>query len=101
MSSFLQRMGRTGRRPGQVANTTFFCETTEGVLQAIALVELAKAGWVEPVELERPLLAGAHPPAARDVAGGRRRRTAADAWEHLARVPDFQGIRRDEFDRLV
>ncbi|MBK8265354.1 MAG: hypothetical protein IPK80_28995 [Nannocystis sp.] len=44
-------MGRTGRRAGQVANTTFFCETDEGVLRAIALVELARARWVEAVEL--------------------------------------------------
>ena len=51
VSSFLQRMGRTGRRAGQVANTTFFCETSEGVLQAIALIELAKSGWVESVEV--------------------------------------------------
>jgi ATP-dependent Lhr-like helicase len=42
VSSFLQRMGRTGRRAGQTANTTFFCETTEGVLQAVALIELAR-----------------------------------------------------------
>ena len=49
VSSFLQRMGRTGRRAGQAANTTFFCETTEGVLQAVALTDLAKAGWVESV----------------------------------------------------
>jgi ATP-dependent Lhr-like helicase len=47
VSSFLQRMGRTGRRAGQVANTTFFCESSESVLQAIALIELAKSGWVE------------------------------------------------------
>jgi ATP-dependent helicase Lhr and Lhr-like helicase len=53
VSSFLQRMGRTGRRAGQTANITFFCETIEGMLQAIALVELAKAGWVESVEVER------------------------------------------------
>ncbi len=51
VSSFLQRMGRTGRRAGQTANTTFFCETSDGVLQAIALIELAKAGWVERVRL--------------------------------------------------
>ena len=50
VSSFLQRMGRTGRREGQAANTTLFCESSEGVLQAIALVELARAGWVENVE---------------------------------------------------
>ena len=53
VSSFLQRMGRTGRRVGQTANTTFFCELDEGVLQAIALVELAKAGWVELVTIDR------------------------------------------------
>ena len=51
VGSFLQRMGRTGRRAGQVANTTFFCETSEAVLQAIALIELAKSGWVESVEV--------------------------------------------------
>ena len=38
VSSFLQRMGRTGRREGQAANTTFFCENAEGVLQKILQV---------------------------------------------------------------
>jgi len=52
VSSFLQRMDRTGRRPGQVANTTFFCETTDGVLQAIALIELVKSGGVEHVAVD-------------------------------------------------
>ena len=40
----------TGRRAGQVANTTFFCEATEGVLQAINQTELAKGGRAEGVE---------------------------------------------------
>ena len=100
VSSFLQRMGRTGRRPGQASNTTFLCETTEGVLQAIALVELAKAGWVEPVELDRrcwPVLI--HQLLAMSLAGDGI--TGDDAWEHLARVPDFQGIHRAEYDRLL
>ncbi|MFU8803924.1 MAG: DEAD/DEAH box helicase, partial [Bradymonadaceae bacterium] len=69
VSSFMQRMGRTGRRPGQSANTTFFCESPETVLQAIALIELAKKGWVESVEvndrcwpvLVHQLLATPHP----------------------------------------
>lgn len=98
--SFLQRMGRTGRREGQAANTTFFCETSEGVLQAIALVELARSGWVESVEVEgrcwpvliHQLLALA---LAHDGV------STEDAWEHLGRVPDFREIRREEFDRLV
>ena len=100
VTSFLQRMGRTGRRPGQASNTTFLCETTEGVLQAIALVELAKAGWVEPVELDRrcwPVLI--HQLLAMALAGDGI--TGDDAWEHLARVPDFQGIHRAEYDRLL
>lgn len=49
VSSFLQRLGRTGRRHGSVANTTFFIQKPETFLQAIAIVELARAGWVEPV----------------------------------------------------
>lgn len=100
VSSFLQRMGRTGRRSGQVANTTFFCETSEGVVQAIALIELTKQRWVERVELDdrcwpvlvlqllaMSLAAGGIPP--------------DDAWAHLSTVPDFKGIHRAEYDRLV
>ena len=100
VGSFLQRMGRTGRREGKAANTTFFCETDEGVLQAIALVELAKARWVESVELSKrvwPVLV--HQLLALSLAtdgiGPDR------AWEHLSRVPDLSGITRAEFDRLV
>ncbi len=100
VSSFLQRMGRTGRRAGQAANTTFFCETTEGVLQAVALVELAKSGWVESVAVERrcwPVLI--HQVLALALAGGGV--TAEEAWAHLSGVVDFQGIAREEYDRLV
>ncbi|MCZ7420574.1 DEAD/DEAH box helicase [Verrucosispora sp. WMMA2121] len=100
VSSFLQRMGRTGRRAGQAANTTFFCETTDGVVQAIALVELAKAGWVEPVEAEDrcwPVLI--HQLLAMSLSSDGI--TVAAAWEHLSRVPDFRGIHQAEFDRLL
>ena len=100
VSSFLQRMGRTGRRAGQVANTTFFCETSEGVLQAIALIELAKSGWVESVDVSQrcwPVLI--HQLLALSLANDGI--TAEAAWSHLSRVPDFRGITRDEFDRLI
>ncbi len=100
VSSFLQRMGRTGRREGQVANTTFFCETTDGVLQAIALIELAKSGWVEHVSVNErcwPVLI--HQLLAMSLADDGV--APQPAWDHLSRVPDFKGIRREEFDRLV
>ena len=100
VSSFLQRMGRTGRRTGQAANTTFLCKTDEAVLQAIALIELAKAGWVENVAVQdrcwpvfiHQLLALALAEAGVPIEA---------AWAHLSRVPDFAGITRDEFDRLL
>ncbi|MGW3614531.1 DEAD/DEAH box helicase [Micromonospora sp. NPDC005163] len=100
VSSFLQRMGRTGRRAGQAANTTFFCETTDGVVQAIALVELAKAGWVEPAEAEDrcwPVLI--HQLLAMSLSSDGI--TATAAWDHLSQVPDFRGIHQAEFDRLL
>ena len=100
VSSFLQRMGRTGRRAGQVANTTFFCESSESVLQAIALIELAKSGWVESVDVTQrrwPVLI--HQLLALSLANDGI--TTEAAWSHLSRVPDFRGIARDEFDRLI
>ncbi len=100
VGSFLQRMGRTGRRPGQVANTTFFCETAEGVLQAIALVELAKSGWVESVEvIDRCWPVLIHQLLALALAGDGV--TAEAAWAHLSRVTDFSGISREEYDQLI
>ena len=100
VGSFLQRMGRTGRRKGQVANSTFFCETEEGVLQATALIELAKSGWVEDVEVNDrcwPVLI--HQLLAMSLASNGI--SADDAWNHLSVVPDFKGIGRDEFDGLI
>ncbi|GMV42201.1 MAG: ATP-dependent helicase [Myxococcales bacterium] len=100
VGSFLQRMGRTGRRPGQAANTTFFCETAEGVVQAVALIELARAGWVESVALDGrcwPVLL--HQLLAMALADDGV--TFDDAWQHLATVSDFAGISRDEGERLV
>jgi ATP-dependent Lhr-like helicase len=49
VASFLQRLGRTGRRAGTRATCTFFCLTPESMLQAVALVRLAESGWVEDV----------------------------------------------------
>ena len=48
VSSFLQRMGRTGRRAGTTPNCTFLATDEEAVLQAAALLELHAEGYVEP-----------------------------------------------------
>ncbi len=100
VSSFLQRMGRTGRRDGAVANTTFFCETVGDVVQAMALVELARDGWVESIPPQtRCWAVFVHQLLAFTLeAGGV---TRGEAWRKLSRLPDLAGIGRAEFDAVI
>jgi ATP-dependent Lhr-like helicase len=49
VSSFLQRMGRSGRRAGLKRNYLFLTTTDESFLIACGLVRLWKEGYVEPV----------------------------------------------------
>jgi ATP-dependent Lhr-like helicase len=50
VASFLQRMGRTGRRSGTTRNCLFLATTENGLLQAAALIDLWQDGYVEPIE---------------------------------------------------
>ncbi|MGW5271344.1 DEAD/DEAH box helicase [Streptomyces sp. NPDC004044] len=49
VASFLQRLGRTGRRPGSMRNCLFLALDEAGLLSAAALLLLWSRGWVEPV----------------------------------------------------
>ena len=49
VASFLQRLGRTGRRPGSTRNCLFLTVDEDGLLGAAALLLLWSRGWVEPV----------------------------------------------------
>jgi ATP-dependent Lhr-like helicase len=49
VSSFLQRLGRSGRRPGRSRNCLFLTISAEAFLRAAALLHLWKKGYVEPV----------------------------------------------------
>ena len=53
VASFLQRLGRTGRRPGSARNALFLTTTDEGLLQAAGLLLLWSRGYVEPVVAPR------------------------------------------------
>lgn len=100
VSSFKQRLGRTGRRAGQTSTMAFFCEDTESVLLAAALVELSRAKWVEAV----PVLTRCWPVLVQQVMAMALQHgalEARDAWAQLSRVPDFSGISRAEFDALL
>lgn len=49
VASFLQRLGRTGRRPGITRNCLFLTRDGDALLEAAALLLLWGRGWVEPV----------------------------------------------------
>ncbi|MCG8965465.1 DEAD/DEAH box helicase [Streptomyces sp. CL12-4] len=49
VASFLQRIGRTGRRVGTVRNCLFLTTRKDTLLQAAGLLLLWSRGWVEPV----------------------------------------------------
>ncbi|MEV8366655.1 DEAD/DEAH box helicase [Streptomyces niveus] len=49
VASFLQRIGRTGRRPGSTRNCLFLATRKDSLLQAAALLLLWGRGWVESV----------------------------------------------------
>ncbi len=49
VASFLQRFGRTGRRPGSPRNCLFLCLEHDDVLHAAGLLLCWSRGWVEPV----------------------------------------------------
>jgi ATP-dependent helicase Lhr and Lhr-like helicase len=50
ISSFLQRLGRTGRRTGTRRNCLFLATHRESLLRAAALLRLWKKGFVEPIQ---------------------------------------------------
>ncbi|MEQ7007663.1 DEAD/DEAH box helicase [Actinopolymorpha sp. B17G11] len=50
VASFLQRMGRTGRRAGTTRNTLFLATRTSSLWLAAAILLLWERGYVEPVQ---------------------------------------------------
>ncbi|MGW4770700.1 DEAD/DEAH box helicase [Nocardia sp. NPDC004278] len=49
VASFLQRIGRTGRRSGSIRNCLFLTTSVDALVQAAGLLLLWGRGWVEPV----------------------------------------------------
>ena len=100
VSSFLQRMGRTGRRAGTSSNCLFLATTDEALVRAAALLELWSSGFVEPVNappkpfhiLAQQLMALV----LQERGVGRR---AFMEW--LADVPAFSVISNEQVEALV
>ena len=53
VSSFLQRMGRTGRREGSIGHFVFFPSGEEKLVISIAILNLAIKGYVESVQVSK------------------------------------------------
>jgi ATP-dependent helicase Lhr and Lhr-like helicase len=49
VASFLQRLGRTGRRPGTERNALLLATRAEALVDGAGLLKLWSEGWVEPV----------------------------------------------------
>jgi ATP-dependent Lhr-like helicase len=49
VASFLQRLGRTGRRTGTTRNCLFLATSEDAFLEAAALLHTWGQGWVEPI----------------------------------------------------
>lgn len=100
VASFLQRMGRTGRREGTSSNCTFLATEQDAVVQAAAILRLHAKGYVEPV---KPVRAGAHLLAHQLLAlslqeGGVAR---ADWWAWVSAATPFHGLTAGDREALV
>ncbi|MFQ5855839.1 MAG: DEAD/DEAH box helicase [Anaerolineae bacterium] len=100
VSSFMQRMGRTGRRSGTQPHIAFLAGEDMALVRAIALVNLARQGWIEPVEPDRRayhVLVHQILAQALQFYGVRQEQL----WAVAQRTAAFQQITRQEFDRLI
>ena len=100
VASFLQRMGRTGRRPGTTPNCTFLTTKGKTTLQAAALLRLVRAGYVEPV---RPSRRAVHILAHQLMALGIQENGIArsDWWAWLVGATPFSALREEDRALLV
>ena len=100
VASFLQRMGRTGRRADTTPNCTFLATTDAAVLQAASVVRLFREGWVESIRPSRR----AHHILAHQIMGVAVEKSGIirgdiAAWLHG--TPAFSAITDDERNALI
>ena len=100
VASFLQRVGRTGRRPGTTARAGLYCLTDESLVQAAAIVRLADRGWVEDVRpAQRATHVLAHQILALTLQQGGLSRFRVLPW--LEAAFPFAGLGEEQVQQLV
>lgn len=95
VASFLQRIGRTGRRSGSSRNCLFLATKEDAFLRALALLQLWRKGYVEPIEPPaRPMHIYAQQTMA--LALQQKGIIAADVDQWVGRMPGFAGVTPDD-----
>ncbi|MDF5903594.1 DEAD/DEAH box helicase [Pseudomonas aeruginosa] len=95
VASFLQRIGRTGRRAGSSRNCLFLATKDDAFLRALALLQLWRKGYVEPiVPPARPMHIYAQQTMA--LALQQKGIIAADVDQWVGRMPGFAAVTPDD-----
>ncbi|MBR9910599.1 MAG: DEAD/DEAH box helicase [Gammaproteobacteria bacterium] len=91
VASFLQRIGRTGRRAGSSRNCLFLATKEDAFLRGLALVNLWRKGFVEPIQPPaRPMHIYAQQAMALVLQEGGLSLQEIDQW--VAKMPGFSHI---------
>lgn len=113
VASLRQRLGRSGRRPGEAAILRSYCKERplddgsplsdrlrQGLVQSIAMIRLLMQGWFEP-----PRVQGLHLSTlvqqCLSVIAQRGGATAAELWSTLIRGGPFVGVEQGSFLSLL
>lgn len=113
VASLRQRLGRSGRRPGEAAILRSYCKERQldddsplsdrlrqGLVQSIAMIRLLMQGWFEP-----PRVQGLHLSTlvqqCLSVIAQRGGATAAELWSTLIRGGPFSGVEQGSFLNLL
>ena len=100
VASFMQRLGRTGRRPATTRNCLFLATTDDGFLRASGLLRLWLDGYVEPiVPPPEPFHIFAQQIMALALQEGRIGRATWRDW--LGEMPAFGVMARGHLDEIV
>jgi ATP-dependent Lhr-like helicase len=113
VASLRQRLGRSGRRPGEsailrclsiekklTAKSSFSDQIREGLLQTTAMVRLLLESWVEPPR-KGALHASTLVQQTLSVIAQKGGATAEDLWTVLLKSKVFENISREEFASLL
>lgn len=100
VSSFLQRIGRTGRRARTSRNCLFLVTKEDAFLEAAALMQLWTEGFVEPVE-PPPLPMHIFAQQIMGLALQEDGITASDWTTWLGRLPRLSGLEPEQCNQLI